>query len=393
MVLAPLLLAGCHAQARPARLRPVTARLDVLVRSHPGWPGVALYDQMLTRLRTSAHLAQAGLGRPVPPMTLAGLSGLDLPGGSFTLPAGTLEGQRRLLAQLGQEQMARLRERRAQARAQQLRAQTRVWRSEARRAYDQAVADADVLYARDYGDAFAADSALRLNLALQIRALEKTVGHWTLSTPPTPRLDRARQDLAAKRLQLALLQSRQAGALAGLVQARAATLARAAAARVAFVADERTQTAAHLRALDEAALAAQRVLLARETAGLLAREGQLVAAALPGAGTLGPLSLPGGVPPAPAGTALGDAEAQLETQRARWVRGLYAEDAGRRRRHGPAARLGTGFRPAPAGRAGQDLAARRPAGEPPLETMREIRNVRSGKEERKCKRPWDNSPR
>ncbi len=224
-VIVALLPAGCHGPARTAPPIPVTADLGALVRVHPGWAGVALYDRMIARLRTSARQAQAGLPPPAPPLTLPGLSGLDLPGGGFALPAGALDQQRLLLAQLGQRQMERLRERRAQARDLQVRALTRVWRREARQRYDLAVADADARYAGGYGDALAADAARRLNLALQISALAKTVGAWTPSVPPTPLLDRARRDLAAKRQELALLDARQSGSLADLLRARAAARA------------------------------------------------------------------------------------------------------------------------------------------------------------------------
>jgi hypothetical protein len=242
------------------------------------------------------------------------------------LPAATLAQQRRLLALLEQGQLARLRLRREQARQLQLRAQMRVWRREARQGYDQAVSDANARYASQYGDALAADGARRLNLTLQIAALERTVGHWTLSTPPAPGLDRARQELATDRALLALLDARQTGAVTDLGRSHAAALAQAAADRVTFVERQRARLSARLLALDQTALSDQRALLARETAGLLVRERQLVAGAIPGADVFGPLSLPGGAAPVPAtGASLQAAVARLTAQRARWVQGLYAE--------------------------------------------------------------------
>jgi hypothetical protein len=326
MLLAMLFLAGCQGQTHQVRLRPVTANLDVLVHDHPGWAGVAQYDQMLQHLQIAVARASVGLRSSVPPLRLSALTGLSLPGGSFALPATTLEQQRRMLVRLQQGQMERLSARRAQARALQILAQTRIWRREARQNYDQAVAAANAQFGSFYGDAFAADSALRLNLAIQIKALEKTVGNWALSTPPTPRLNHQQQVLTAKRKQLASLNAQQTGAIAALMQQREAALTAASAARVAFVEQQRVQTAARLLAQDQAALAAQRALLSRETEALLARERRLVAAAIPGADTLGPMALPSGPTSAafPAAS-LHAAVITLQKQRSRWVHGLYAE--------------------------------------------------------------------
>lgn len=324
LFLAATALAGCHAQTKPAPPEPVYANLGVLARTDPGWAGVALYDRMLTRLRASVTGARAGLFQPIPALRLSALPGLDLPGGAFALPQATLEQQRRLLAQLELTQVERLRERRAQSREQQLRVQQRVWQREAQVRYARAVAAAQAQFAQNYGEAFAADSARRLNLTLQIHALQKTVVQWSQSKPPTPRLDLARRQLASREAELARLASAQTGAIAALMRARATAIAQASADSVAYMQQQRAELEARLQTLDEVAITQQRALLAHQTSALLSRERQLVAAAVPTAGTLGPLSLPSAAVTLPA-AGLRQAEARLQAQRARWVRGVYDE--------------------------------------------------------------------
>ncbi|MBV9850263.1 MAG: hypothetical protein JO250_11360 [Armatimonadetes bacterium] len=338
LLLAGLLLAGCHSARRPAPPVPVYADIAVLARRHPGWQSVALFDGMLGRLNAAIRQARAGGPAPAAALTLPAQTGLDLPGEVFTMPASALEQERRQLAGQQQAQLARLQARRERARQQQLDLQQAHWQREAQLRYAQAVQDAQARYRQRYEAAFNVRDVRRLNLFLQIKALEKIVAEWKLPKP-TPVFDHANQELTDKRAELARLDAERTGLTGSLQAERDAALARAAADREAYVQTQRAQMAENLRSQDESILAAQRAQLARQTALLLSQERALAGGTVPAAGAVGALSLPP-VAAARAAQPVRDLEAaarRLQGQRDRWIAFLYddtqaaARDAARQR--------------------------------------------------------------
>ena len=220
--LAGLLLAGCHAAKRPAPPVPAYADLDVLVRRHPGWRSVAQYDGMLARLRAAIRQAQAAGGRPgdgprparpVRPGPAGGgvhdarrrpgrgAAPARRPGaGAGRPPAGAARDGPR-----GSSWTCSRRGGSGRPSCATFRRPRRPRRGTRSR----------------YDAAFQAGDVRRLNLTLQINALEKTVAQWKLSKPPpTPLLDQASKDLADKQADLARLEAERAGT-AGALAARA----------------------------------------------------------------------------------------------------------------------------------------------------------------------------
>jgi hypothetical protein len=322
---------------RPPKIPRVYANLNVLVQKHPGWKGVALYDAMLTRLQASIDRAQIGLHAPIPAVGLGQIQGVDLPNGAFALPQSTMQQQRLLLAQLAEQQIQRLQERRAQVRALEIRAQKRVWRRDARSQYEQSVAAINSRYQTEYLNAIAQDKVDRLNLMLQIQALQHNIAQWSLAQPPTPRLNQNREALAQKQSALAKLLADRTGQVAALQQTRDTALAQALAARTAFVENQQAALTDRLTKLDQDAVEAQRLLLARQTSKMLDREQQLIAAAVPVAGTLGSVAVAQETNPGVPLTGVRQTEARLILQRDRWIRNIYedtqaaAEDAAQQR--------------------------------------------------------------
>lgn len=327
MVLA-CLLAGCgpHA-ARTARIVPQRgyADLDVLVRSHPGWPGVAQYDLALTRLRN----ASVRLDRPAEDAALATLPAADTT--SPPSPAALVRGQVRQLEAVRQAQVARVRARRALARQRQFAPLREAWQREADAEYTQQARRAQGEYLRGVRRTLADRDAQRLNLALQIKALQDIVTGWKASTPPTPRLAQARRALAAKLVQAAQFDNARAALLRTTADTRRAAIAQAAAARDLFVQQRTTQKEAALRVQDEhqTRLFAQS-LIAQEQALLHSQAAQATTPVLP-AGPLQAEALPPGrtAPALSASSAakslrqLRMAQTRLVAQRARWIAFIY----------------------------------------------------------------------
>ena len=334
-----LALAGCQSAKVPPPPVPAYADLGVLVRRHPGWRSVAQYDVMLARLQAAIRQGRTGSAVPDPSLTLPAQSGLNLPGEAYTMPAEVLAQEQRQLEQQTQTQLARLRARLALAGRQQLELQQPRWQRDAELQYARAAQAAQALYTQRYDAAFAAGDVRRVNLRLQIDALEKTVTNWKLSKPPpTPLLDRAINDLADKKAERDRLDAQHSGIATKLLSERAATLAQAAADRDASVRTQRDQLAQTLRTRQEVRLAAQRRQLERQTALLLRQERALAAGTVRAVGSVGTLSLP---PSAAQATKpvrdLKAAARQLQLQRDRWIVFLYhdtqaaAQDAARQR--------------------------------------------------------------
>ena len=321
-------LPGCgHSGARTARIAPVRgyADLDVLVRRHPGWAGVAQYDLALMRLRN----ASVRLDRPAPDPQLAVLPADDA--AAPPSPTVLARGEKQQLEAIRQAQVSRVRERRTLARRERIAVEKEAWQREAEAEYVREARRAQGEYLRRVRRALADRDAQRLNLSLQIKALQDIVTSWKASTPPTPRLAQARADLAQKQALLSQLEGELTVALQFAINERHETIASARAFRVGYVQYYAGRKEAELLAQDERQTQAFAHSLAKQEQALL--QSQSVQAAVPvaPAGSLGAELLPANRP-APALSAqsaakalrqLAMAQSRLQAQRARWVAFIY----------------------------------------------------------------------
>ena len=327
LVLSALCLCGCDGHARRAASpAPVfgTANLNVLVKSHPGWRGVEQFDGALRRLQSAQGTAAAGANPALASLPAENAS-------APPLPPAVREGQRQRLLILQARQVVRLRDRRSRARQAQITALRAGWMQQAEGRYAQDTAMAQARYVRRVRAALEQDSVRRLNLVLQVRALENTVGAWKLSTPPTPELNQAKALLAKKQSELASLDMAQGGMLAEAKAERESSLAQARLVRDAFVNAQTQETEARLLAQDETQAAALAQRLTRQLQELLAAQEQFTVPTVSAAGGLAAESLPNGPVPqaltaqqaARSEASLSAARNRLAAQRTRWVKFLY----------------------------------------------------------------------
>ena len=321
-------LAGCgprHGGSGRIATRQGYADLDVLVRSHPGWSGVAQYDLALTRLR---H-ASVRLDRPAEDAQLALLPADDPQ--APPSPAALMWGEKQQLDKIRQAQVAQVRERRALARQRQLAPLKEAWQREADADYTRYVRRAQRDYLRGVRQTLARGDVQRLNLSLQIKALQDIVTGWKASAPPTPRLAQARRDLTTKLAQAAQLDGERAATFRAAEAKRNGEIAAAAVFRDGYVRHLAGQKEAVLQMQDERQTEAFARALVKQEQALLASQSVQVVVPVAPAGSLDAEVLPANRP-APAlssGSAakslrqLQMAQTRLLAQRARWVAFLY----------------------------------------------------------------------
>lgn len=296
------------------------ADLDVLVRRHPGWAGVGQFDRALARLRAATRPPQ---GLP-PDSALGTLPALNVD--VTAAPTLALDSERRRLSLIEQEQVRQLRARRAVNRQRQIAQERETWEREAQVAYARAVAAAQATYARRLASLVAEHDARRVNLLLQIRALQRLVLGWNDAKPPTPALNQARADLAQKQAELATLDAGQGSSLRAAQAARDAAIADAARERTGSVRAQALREETALRAQDEGQVAAFQARLSAQRIALLREARSLKSSAVAAAGPLGQQALspdPSLAAGSPAETNLRAAESQLRAQRTRWIAFLY----------------------------------------------------------------------
>jgi hypothetical protein len=323
-----LMAGGCtsggHRTSGPAPLYGY-ADIDVLVRLHPGWGGVAQYDEALARLAEAARRA---------PLTAPDAADLvALPpaavGDRLAAPQLALEQGSRRLETVERAQISRLRSRQARNRQRQVALKRIQWEQKAAVAFAHAVDAAQSSYARRMSLLAVDQDAQRLNLMLSIHALKKIISGWDASTPPTPELNLARTDLKKNQDELTELETTRRQ---DMMQARAerdAAIQAAAKSRDASVSTQVAQEVVRLSAQDDkqAAALAQQLGAQRDT--LLREVRSLSFAAVPPVGGVGAQRLPNG--PVLATTAPGAghsfrlAAMQLQEQRKRWVDFLYSD--------------------------------------------------------------------
>lgn len=285
---------------------------------------MARYDEALARLAEAARRPPATAPRDT------GLAGLPpAPEGALTAPALALQGERQRLATVQRVQVSRLRERQAQNRSRQVALESQVWERQAAAQYARTAEAAQAAYTQRLTLLAADQDARRLNLTLQIRALQKIIAGWNASTPPTPALNRAKAELPQKQAQLAALEQEHRQFLAQARADRDAALAAAARERMAFVSTQTHLEETRLRSQDEQQASVLQSRLASQREELLREEQSLSAAPVPPVGGLGPQSLPPGPIPATAVRGAGHsfrlARAELQAQRDRWLAFLYRD--------------------------------------------------------------------
>ena len=300
------------------------ARLDALVRRHPGWGGVARYDQALTRL---AEAARRTPPNAPPDMDLVGLP--PAPGALLSAPALALAGESLRLEAIQRVQVSRLRDRQEGNRRRQITLESQAWERQAAAQYARTVEEAQAAYTRRLSLLGVDSDARRLNLTLQIGALQKIVSGWNASTPPTPRLNAARTELEEKKAALALLDQGRQKSLAQARSVRDTALQAALQTRTAFVSGLAGAEETRLRSQDDLQAATLQGRLVAQRQALLAEERSLSAPPVSPAGGLGSQRLPAGPVPATAAPGAGHsfrlAKAQLEAERARWLSFLYSD--------------------------------------------------------------------
>lgn len=323
-----LLLAGGCGQNRVSSGRVITVRgyadLDALVRRHPGWAGIAQYDLALLRLQ---H-ASVRLNVPNGDTSLSLLPAPDLQVPLLT--PGSKAGQQARLENLKQSQVSRLRVRRAQSRAEQVFPLKEEWQREAEAQYIQSLKKAQAIYLRQLRLGEQEQDVQRLNLSLQIKALQNTIDGWKVSPPPAPILKQTQAELIRKQALLTELDAAQVQRSLEISRTRNASLALARAARAAYVETRTHEKLADLQAKDDVQIAAFASRLALQEQALM-RGPQIKAAFMPPSGWLGTTALPKAIPgvlPLPGSVTRSQeqllaAEARLRTQRARWLAFLY----------------------------------------------------------------------
>lgn len=311
-----LLSAGCATHTRPAPPPPLRGYvdLDALTRLHPGWSGVGRYDAALRRLAEAARslppadrpdqkIAMLSALPPAPTTVGAALPAADV----------ALEGTR--LRNIQRSLLDGLRSRREMARADQIASQQAGWLRAARQQYP--VSTGKV--------AIQPDLDIQL-LQANVETLTRTLEGWKTSTPPAPKwealrlkveADRARlQSLIAVRVQAqGTLQARQEAEGRHLVEARAA-----------YVQTQAGALESRLRESDKRFLTDQQGRLMRQRIALFGALALPNPVSVPAAGNAGVQTLPKGrsvMQAALAGKSLAEAEAHLDTQKARWVKHLY----------------------------------------------------------------------
>ncbi len=309
MLLGISVFGGCAPKTSPAPRRVVNGylRLPALVRTRPGWAGLAQYDAALARLdRTALTLPSAGPADP----KLATLPALPLGSAQSAgaAPGSAAAAQR--LAAVQESLTGSLGERRRLARAEQIRRQQALWRREARRLFPVPARTTEL----------SSDLTLQL-LEANVAALTQTLNHWDNSVPPAPKLVALRIKVEADRSRLQAL-------IAGRVRTRdAARAARLEAvrsmrqARLDYVASSGAALSARLLAEDTRVLAASEARLTAQRLQLLGALARPEGAEVPVSGNAGALALPRGpleVRPALSAASLAAARATLLAQRGRW---------------------------------------------------------------------------
>ena len=260
-----LLLSGCSDQ-RPVFTRTTGyVNLDALVKASPGWANVAqLTNDIATVASVRKTVPSPGFDGNL--ATLPSIAGLKTHGA-----IGVSSPQYEELWRRANRDLRLLADRRAISRNQQLERQSESWSLAASDEYDASAETIALTYAQRVEDIYSAQKAERISLELQIATLRKTLSDWAASAPPpTPRLNAAKADLAAKEAKLQAVGDTLAGKLVSARHDRDRQLAEAQNERDTYVSVRLNAERDRLEKIDSDHLAEERVRLAEQIKQLVA---------------------------------------------------------------------------------------------------------------------------
>jgi len=239
--------------------------LDALVKASPGWANVAqLTNDIATVASVRKTVPSPGFDGNL--ATLPSIAGLKTHGA-----IGVSSPQYEELWRRANRDLRLLADRRAISRNQQLERQSESWSLAASDEYDASAETIALTYAQRVEDIYSAQKAERISLELQIATLRKTLSDWAASAPPpTPRLNAAKADLAAKEAKLQAVGDTLAGKLVSARHDRDRQLAEAQNERDTYVSVRLNAERDRLEKIDSDHLAEERVRLAEQIKQLVA---------------------------------------------------------------------------------------------------------------------------
>ncbi len=321
VMLSMSLLTGCGSKKILVRSQSGYVNVTALAQRLPGWSQVAEYDRLLAKSGGATGLEKP---LPSPDPSLMVLSALALQ--SLPMPTIAHQLDRRQLMQAAQVRMQAFALRRASARQSEIEQARPSWEQEAQRQYLADLRTARLAYAESLERRALAQEVARVNLRLQESALVHLISAWQSSTPPTPRLDKARVQLAEVQKKIADAQLANRLARQQAQTALSLALSQAAMTRDAYVNDHVGQLTAKLLVQDMRETDLQEERLQTQINTLLQEESAALTEAEPRTGTLASLKLNSSVGAAPLvpKTEAQNAVVRLQKQRIRWI--AYLQD-------------------------------------------------------------------
>lgn len=264
---------GCGHKATtslPGKLGLGYVNIAQIAALDPGWAGVANFDSILKDL--------SSLPAPVLSTVANGsFNGLTPEKSTSAVPVSNAEltRERARLASETDDQLVRFEDRRTAARIERLSHDTSDWQ---RAGSDRATALINAAlndFSASVADLKKFDTSKRLNLRLQIRALETTIAYWSPTKPPAPQLSIARSELHKKTAELSDLDNSESLDLANLMSLRDLSLIAAKTSPAAYVKSRYKAELQTIVTRDNMDLRAYRAQLNKQTANLLIRGSQL----------------------------------------------------------------------------------------------------------------------
>jgi len=290
-----------------------------LAQRNPGWKSVAVIDAALADVSKAQVIARK---KPeIPPLTYS-LGKVSLPPIDTSIPG--LAGERERLLKIADRQIVGMRDRLDLARERQVDRETLAWKSAAQAKYNLQREQIEAEHLADLQKLLDAKQVEWVNLYLQVQALRRTVRNWSASTPPSPHLAEAKQELTAKEKQLADLETGRSAEVIALRDKRNARLKDASAEVDRSVGEQRAARMAALEKQDEQRVETERGQLMRQLESMIA---DVRMASLGAGGTTvaaANRSLPSTPVPAEHGT-LDAARQALLNQRRQWADYIYKD--------------------------------------------------------------------
>ncbi len=256
--------AGCG-QRRPLFARQTGyVDIDALVKASPGWSTVnQLSDDISTIAKSRKSVPVLGFDRDL--ANLPSIAALKTRGSSGL---GSSEYQK--LWRRANRDLELLAQRRQVSRDQQVERQSEGWSIAAEDQYNSAMSSIGLNYTQRVGQIYGEQRAERISLDLQIDQLNKTISNWAGSAPPpTPRLNAAKAQLAAKTAELKTIGDALHAKLEAAQNDRDEQQADAERQRESYVVTRVAAERERLEKIDRDHLAEERVRLAEQIRQLL----------------------------------------------------------------------------------------------------------------------------